>query len=403
MVVKDLIENGRWREPKIRELFPHHLVDDILAIPIALSQSEDHRFWLFDPRGKYTVRDGYKVATGFYEPPESSSTSRMEGWWKFLWALSIPPKVRIFCCRAILDIIPTEQNLLAHHVPTSGMCPLCHYSCDSSCHALFMCPLIKACWLGTSFWPTFKKVGHLSTIDIFLWMKENLSKIDFERFVVRAWATWNERLSLIHKKKDLAGGTNSDWSEIFLNDFQMARKSLYSPAGKNQCHSPEIWMGPPEDKLKLDVDDAYNEGSNSFAIGGVVRNHEGQPVMAFGSKIDKPQSVTYAELLAIEGGLHISHERNLQIYHITSDSLLAVQAVTSLKENFSYVGSKAKDIRILLDPHSISHLSHVRRSANEVAHSLAPFASSSSSHFVWEVGDFPLWLIHLVTKDIFTS
>ncbi|XP_075500174.1 uncharacterized protein LOC142538760 [Primulina tabacum] len=296
----------------------------------------------------------------------------MEDWWKFLWALSIPPKVRIFCWRAVLDIIPTEQNLLAYHVPSS----------------VFMCPLIKPCWNGTSFWPTLKR---------------NLSKIDFERFVVRAWATWNERLSLVHKKKEFVGGTNSDWSEIFLTDFHLARKSLYSAAGEIKCLSPATWMGPPEDKLRFDVDAAYNEGSNSFAIGGVVRNHEGQPVMAFGRKIDKPQSVTYAEFLAIEGGLQISIERNLPIHQMTSDSFLVVQAVISLEENFSYVGSKAKDIRILMDSHSITHLSHVRRSANVVAHFIAAFASSSPSHFVWEVGDFPLWLIHLVTKDLFTS
>ncbi|XP_075483594.1 uncharacterized protein LOC142523746 [Primulina tabacum] len=215
MMVKDLIENGRWREPQIRELFPHHLVDDILAIPIATSQSEDHCFWFFNPRGKYTVRDGYRVATGFYDLPEFSSTSRMEDWWKFLWALSIPPKIRIFCWRVVLDTIPKEQNLLAHHVPSSGNCPLCHYSCDSSSHAVFMCLLIKPCWNGTSFWPTLKRVGHLSTIDIFIRMKENLSKIDFERFVVRAWATWNERLSL--PEKSSASPLRLGWGHQKIN------------------------------------------------------------------------------------------------------------------------------------------------------------------------------------------
>ncbi|XP_075489675.1 uncharacterized protein LOC142528510 [Primulina tabacum] len=142
--------------------------------------------------------------------------------------------------------------------------------------------------------------------------------------------------------------------------------------------------------------------SNNYAIGGVVRNHEGQPVLAFGRKIDKPQSITCAKLLAIEGGLQIAQLHDLPIHQVTSDSLLAVQAITRPEDNLSYVGSLATDIRTFLDSQSNITLSHIRRSANVVAHSIAAFSISSSSHFVWENEDFPLWLIHLVTKDILT-
>ncbi|XP_075499320.1 uncharacterized protein LOC142537712 [Primulina tabacum] len=90
--------------------------------------------------------------------------------------------------------------------------------------------------------------------------------------------------------------------------------ALSSTREPNKCISPKVWVSPPEDKLRLDVDAAYNEDSNNFAIGGVVRNHEGQPVLAFGRKIDKPQSITRAELLAIEGGLQIAHLHDLPIH-----------------------------------------------------------------------------------------
>ncbi|XP_073307113.1 uncharacterized protein [Primulina huaijiensis] len=170
----------------------------------------------------------------------------------------------------------------------------------------------------------------------------------------------------------------------------------------NKCNSPKVWVAPPENKLRLDVDAAYNEDFNKYAIGGVVRNHERQPVLAFGKKIDKPQSIKCDELLAIEGGLQIAQFHDLPIRQVTSDSLLAVQAITKPEENISYVGSIATDIRNFLESQSNITLSYIRRSANVVAHSIAAFSISSSSHFVWETGDFPFWLIHLVTKDIFT-
>ncbi|XP_073061928.1 uncharacterized protein [Primulina eburnea] len=207
---------------------------------------------------------------------------------------------------------------------------------------------------------------------------------------MRAWATWMERLSLIHKKKECSSGISTDWSEILLHDIQHSRLALSPLLGTRQCTSPGKWVAPPKDKLRLDVDTAYNEESNCYAIGGVVRNHEGQPVLAFGKKINKPQSIAYAELLVIENGLKISQMSNLLLHQVTSDSLLAVQAVTRLEENLSYIWSIATDIRILLDSLSNTSLSHIRRSTNIVAHSIASFAISSSSHFVWDIEDFPI-------------
>ncbi|XP_073291773.1 uncharacterized protein [Primulina huaijiensis] len=153
----------------------------------------------------------------------------------------------------------------------------------------------------------------------------------------------------------------------------------------------------------MDLMESYKEGFPSCAVGGVIRDHEGQPILAFGELIDKAQSVTMAELFAIQVGLKVARQHNIQIHQITSDSLLAVQAVTRPEEDLSYVGSIATDISILLEALESPHLIHVRRSANRVAHSVAAFAFSSSSHFVWEHGSFPLWLIKLVIADLSSS
>ncbi|XP_075473945.1 uncharacterized protein LOC142505003 [Primulina tabacum] len=385
------MEDGRWKTPIITQLFAQHLVADILAIPIPSVPNEDSRFWPSEPKGNYTVRDGYKSARGFYDSPASCSSLQLKSLWKFLWALSIPPKVRIFCWRVAHNIIPTERNLLNHHVSVLDMCPLCHSNGDSTCHALFSCPIIKPCWKGTRFWMALKQVCHLETIDVLLWMKEKLSRPMFEEFVMRTWATWHNRLRLIHKTMRRVEGLSADWSESLLIEFQQARRAISIDPLKSLCKSPNVWCAPPVDKFRLDIDAVFNENTHNYVIGGVVRNSQGQPILAFGRTIDKPQSVLCSELLAIAEGLKVAKSRNIQIYHASSDSLLAVQAVTSLEKNLSYVGSLAKDIRILLD------------STNVTAHSLAAFAISSHSQFVWEPGEFPLWLINLVAKDILAS
>lgn len=66
------------------------------------------------------------------------------------------------------------------------------------------------------------------------------------------------------------------WSEALLREFQDAKSSsLKSFRNDDSSPSPRLWKAPPVNDLRLDVDAAYNENSNNFALGGVVRNHEG--------------------------------------------------------------------------------------------------------------------------------
>lgn len=144
----------------------------------------------------------------------------------------------------------------------------------------------------------------------------------------------------------------------------------------------KIWRAPPTKKLQLNVDATYNLISNSFSIAGVIRDHEGQHVMAFGTKIDKPPSVVYGEFVAINEGIKSSGTNNITIHHISSDSLLAIQAVMRLEEDLSYVGTYATIVRQFLDQNAHISIHHDRRTTNIVAHALASFAISSPTSFV---------------------
>ncbi|XP_073061791.1 uncharacterized protein [Primulina eburnea] len=213
-----------------------------------------------------------------------------------------------------------------------------------------------------------------------------------------------ERLRAVHNNDSKKKEINAEWCENMLYGYQEARTSTLTLASnRDHISSPSRWIAPPINHLRLDVDAAYNVNSNRFAIGGVVRNHEGQPLLAFGKKITKPPSIVAAELIAIEEGFQIAQTQHLRINQITSDSLMAVQAVTSPTEDYGYTGAFATKTRNLLASHALLKLEHVLRTANGVAHSLASFATSSPSPFVWICGEFPSWLVKLVIKDLTPS
>ncbi|KAK6152716.1 hypothetical protein DH2020_012355 [Rehmannia glutinosa] len=71
---------------------------------------------------------------------------------------------------------------------------------------------------------------------------------------------------------------------------------------------------------------------------------------------------------------------------------MAVQAVTAINEDLSYNGGLVQDIQHYLESLRVTTISHVRRTANSVAHRLAYFSAFSSSSFCWTSEDIPHWV-----------
>ncbi|XP_073152483.1 uncharacterized protein [Henckelia pumila] len=289
---------------------------------------------------------------------------------------------------------------MAHHVPVTGLCPLCQYDFDSTCHALFFYPMVKQCWKNSLFKSILKQATSLDLIDIFLWMKAALLNSELESFVMRVWVVWQERLRIIHVKDKLPARFDIEWSDILLHEFNEARAALNSSAvQKGKVPSPK-WKQPGLNKLKLDVNALINDATGDFSIGGLVRNHEGQALLAFANRILKPPSRVFADLVVVREGIRLVQERGMDIHEIVTDSLLAVQAVANPAEDVSYTENIALNIRCCLDGLSGLNLSHVTRTTNLAAHGLALFALVSPSHCIWEHENFPPLLVNLVLNDI---
>ncbi|XP_075473879.1 putative mitochondrial protein AtMg00310 [Primulina tabacum] len=82
--VNTLITNGRWNDQIVNTIFQPHIASNILSIPLSASRRVDFRYWFIDSKGKYSVKEGYKVEIGLYDSPSHSSTLPLKDWWKFL-------------------------------------------------------------------------------------------------------------------------------------------------------------------------------------------------------------------------------------------------------------------------------------------------------------------------------
>lgn len=154
--VNSLIRAGNWDVDLIYNSFNPYVAGEILKIPLPISELDDVQFWRFDPKGQYTVRSGCRLQRGLFKSPENQSEYFVEKWWSFFWSLSLPPKVRLFWWSVSQDTIPSNLNLVRHHVPVMVSCSLCGYASDSTCHALFFCTSIKHLWDKDSFYHILK-------------------------------------------------------------------------------------------------------------------------------------------------------------------------------------------------------------------------------------------------------
>lgn len=135
---------------KLQSLFFPYEVEAIRRVPVASPNDKDTRFWRFEKKGSYPVKTGYWTSfkTNEYTSRANSeaSSSQKDPFWKTLWGLNIPKKVKIFIWKAAHDIIASEVNLVQHHVPGNRKCVLCGFFWYDTAHTLFFCQVSKAAW-----------------------------------------------------------------------------------------------------------------------------------------------------------------------------------------------------------------------------------------------------------------
>lgn len=69
-----------------------------------------------------------------------------EKFWKKLWGICVPGKVKICAWRVCLDALPTRSNLCQQRVMSEDVCVVCSGLVESVEHALRDCSLARVVW-----------------------------------------------------------------------------------------------------------------------------------------------------------------------------------------------------------------------------------------------------------------
>ena len=139
MNVTELIDTGtaRWKFEVIDSLFIPQEAELIKSIPLSANLPTDKIVWAKTTNGNFTVRSAYKLATSLFKSTTSGTTSDgslLRKFWKKIWPLPIPHKVRHFCWHACRDTLSTKVKLKRHNVIAEDMCVCCHDMVETTGH-----------------------------------------------------------------------------------------------------------------------------------------------------------------------------------------------------------------------------------------------------------------------------
>ena len=126
MTVDNLIDphHGTWQGDLILHTFSPDDARSIISIPLSSRLPSDWLIWAYTSKGNFTVRSAYRIAlsSSSDQRPKNSSSGNRSSFWKNVWRLNVPNKIKSFAWQASRKILPTKDNLCHRKVLNDLIC-----------------------------------------------------------------------------------------------------------------------------------------------------------------------------------------------------------------------------------------------------------------------------------------
>ena len=139
----------QWRADVIDHVFNNAEVEAIKSIPLSSSPQQDTLIWPFTPSEYYSVKSGYRFLHENEVPDQVSVIN--SGFWRDIWRLEVPCKLKNLVWRACKDALPTKANLCKRKVITEATCES-SVMAEDCLHALFFCSNLQEAWTQDPQW-----------------------------------------------------------------------------------------------------------------------------------------------------------------------------------------------------------------------------------------------------------
>lgn len=122
-----------WNRDILPTILNLEEVEIVRKIPLSQVDAEDSLFWPYVQSGVYLVRSGYfflKNDSQNLSPNSPAQVTQSSSFWKKIWSIFAPNKVRNFLWSACRNAIPTKANLAHRTVIDSAICDHCNHESE---------------------------------------------------------------------------------------------------------------------------------------------------------------------------------------------------------------------------------------------------------------------------------
>ncbi|KAL6515330.1 hypothetical protein OROHE_018962 [Orobanche hederae] len=202
-----------------------------------------------------------------------------EPFWRKLWKLKAPPKVKNWLWRTCKEFLPTKDNLRRKGVAAGLECDMCHSNDETLWHLFVQCDFAVSCWNLGGFRNTLEKlaVEVNSCGELF---KRMVSELELKRgaeFAVLGWRIWKERNEICWE------GRRSTAAKAVYGTAGILHEWIFARTPPSRCiREPTCmrWHRPRAGYVKLNIDAAEFQDITITGYGLVLRDENGEFVAA---------------------------------------------------------------------------------------------------------------------------
>ncbi|KAK1684139.1 hypothetical protein QYE76_044987 [Lolium multiflorum] len=282
------------------------LVEKYLGLPTALGRSTDDQFEHIVATIKklVSVRSAYKALLQSKDAilPVGSDGSE-QSYWKKLWKMKVPPKVRNYWWRVIKGFIPCRSEIKE-------------------------ITNVKVPVLYPSSWA-------IDLID-----SNKVKPRDAAIILCGAWAVWSERNARNHGERSRTVSESVKWTVDIAMDL-----SIIGMSNSKQTHKKRPkWKPPSEGVVKLNVDAGFSESSGEGMTGLVMRDHTGDLVRGQAVWYARAANALIMEAMAVRDGVRLACDLGISHVEVETDASDVVKLWKDRNQGRSEITSILQEI-----------------------------------------------------------
>nr|AAM18736.1 putative reverse transcriptase [Oryza sativa Japonica Group] len=294
--VEELIDpyTGTWDEDLLSQTFWEEDVAAIKSIPVHV-EMEDVLAWHFDARGCFTVKSAYKVQREMERRASRNGCPGVSNWesgdddfWKKLWKLGVPGKIKHFLWRMCHNTLALRANLHHRGMDVDTRCVMCGRYNEDAGHLFFKCKPVKKVWQALNLEELRSMLEQQTSGKNVLQSIYCRPENERTSAIVCLWQWWKER-----------------------NEEKSPRTG--------EC---AVWRRPPLNFVKINTDGAYSSNMKQGGWGFVIRDQTGAVLQAGAGPAAYLQDAFHAEVVACAAAIKTASERGMSRIELETDSMM---------------------------------------------------------------------------------